>query len=97
MRGGGMRGGGRGGGRRMMGPAPMFLPGMGPMMMIPAGPAPLMAPMIIAPGFDGGRGWGGGGRGGGLGGRGGIRPAPGSYVDLDDPKNSRQVLDYGDL
>ena len=78
-----------------MGPVMMMDPSMmmGAPILVPAGPGG-MAPMIMAP-IGGGRG----GRGGG--GRGKMSPAGGgggpSYFDLDNPKNNRAVLDYGDL
>jgi len=102
--GGGMVGGPPG--MMVMGP-PILVPGGG---MHPGGgfqPPMIMAPMDVM--MPMGMRAGGGGRGGGRGmrgggGRGGFPGAPvmmgsqgGSYFDLDDPKNNRVVLDYGDL
>jgi hypothetical protein len=106
-RGGPRGGGGRGRGRGRGGPMPaMMMMNMGGPVFMPAGgPMGGMAPVIMAPMAPmmmpmGGRGGRGGRISGGRGGFGGpmmMAPAGGQYLDLDNPKNNRAVLDYGDL
>ena len=92
-RGGRGYGGGYGGGDMMGGPGgPMMGGPMGAQVLVPAPGAGPLGPFIMAQGPMGPPmampmpmmgGGGGGGRGG--------------YHDLDNPRNNRAVLDYGDL
>ena len=87
----GMRGRGRG---RQVPMAPMMMMNVGAPMFIPPGsgiagmPPVIMAPMMMP------MGRGGRSRGRGRGRFSGHRD---QYKDLDNPKNNRAVLDYGDL
>ena len=95
-----MGGRGRGRGGRMGQMAPMMMMNVGAPVFVPSGgrmggmTPVFMTPMVMPMG----RGGRGGGRG--RGGYGSMMMPPsggGQYRDLDNPKNNRAVLDYGDL